>query len=95
MQSLRRTLPESLDDLTVQVAIVRPGPIQGGAINPYIERRRRLRADPAYEVPYPHPRRRYSQSTLGTGDLPGSGDGSRPGVRRLQRPARPTGCAAR
>ncbi len=67
MQSLRRTLPESLDDLTVQVAIVRPGPIQGGAINPYIERRRRLRADPAYEVPYPHPALRpVLQSTLGT-----------------------------
>ncbi len=67
MQSLRRTLPESLDDLTVQVAIVRPGPIQGGAINPYIERRRRLRADPAYEVPYPHPALRpVLESTLGT-----------------------------
>ncbi len=67
MQSLRRTLPESLDDLTVQVAIVRPGPIQGGAINPYIEHRRRLRADPSYEVPYPHPSLRgVLQSTLGT-----------------------------
>jgi error-prone DNA polymerase len=67
MQSLRRTLPESLDDLTVQVALVRPGPIQGGAINPYIEHRRRLRADPAYEVPYPHPSLRgVLQSTLGT-----------------------------
>ncbi len=67
MQSLRRTLPESLDDLTVQVAIVRPGPIQGGAINPYIERRARLRADPAYEVPYPHPALRpVLESTLGT-----------------------------
>ena len=67
MQSLRRTLPESLDDLTVQVAIVRPGPIQGGAINPYIERRQRLRADPAYEVPYPHPALRpVLESTLGT-----------------------------
>ncbi len=67
MQSLRRTLPENLDDLTVQVAIVRPGPIQGGAINPYIERRRRLREDPSYEVPYPHPSLRgVLQSTLGT-----------------------------
>jgi error-prone DNA polymerase len=67
MQSLRRTLPEDLDDLTVQVAIVRPGPIQGGAINPYIERRRRLRADPAYEVPYPHPSlRQVLAGTLGT-----------------------------
>jgi error-prone DNA polymerase len=54
MGSLRRTRPENLDDLTVQVAIVRPGPIQGGAVNPYIERRQRLRAEPDYEVPYDH-----------------------------------------
>ena len=55
MQMLVRTLPESLDDLTVQVALVRPGPIQGGAVHPYIERRRAQRADPGYEVPYEHP----------------------------------------
>ena len=55
MQSLRRTRPENLKDLTVQVAIVRPGPIQGGAVNPYIERRQRLRVDPDYQVPYDHP----------------------------------------
>ncbi|HSJ18029.1 MAG TPA: error-prone DNA polymerase [Solirubrobacterales bacterium] len=55
MQMLRRSRPENLDDLTVQVALVRPGPIQGGAVHPYLERRRRLREDPAYEVPYDHP----------------------------------------
>ena len=55
MQSLRRTLPRSLDDLTVQVALVRPGPIQGGAVHPYIERRERRRADPDYKIPYAHP----------------------------------------
>jgi error-prone DNA polymerase len=55
MQSLRRTKPESLDDLTVQVALVRPGPIQGGAVHPYIERRERLRHDPDFCVPYEHP----------------------------------------
>jgi error-prone DNA polymerase len=67
MQSLRRTRPRDLDDLTVQVAIVRPGPIQGGAINPYIERRRRLREDPTYEVPYEHPSLEpVLRSTLGT-----------------------------
>ena len=37
---------ENLDDLTVQVALVRPGPIQGGAVHPYIERRKRQREDP-------------------------------------------------
>ncbi len=67
MQSLRRTRPENLDDLSVQVAIVRPGPIQGGAINPYIERRARLRENPAYEVPYEHPSLEpVLKSTLGT-----------------------------
>jgi error-prone DNA polymerase len=55
MQMLKRTLPENLDDLTVQVALVRPGPIQGGAVHPYIERRKALRADPSYQVPYEHP----------------------------------------
>ena len=55
MQSLRRTRPANLKDLTIQVAIVRPGPIQGGAVNPYIERRQRLRVDPGYQVPYDHP----------------------------------------
>jgi error-prone DNA polymerase len=37
------------------VAIVRPGPIQGGAVNPYIARRQLMRVDPDYEVPYDHP----------------------------------------
>ena len=46
MQSLLRTKPETIDDLTVQVALVRPGPIQGKAVHPYIEHRRRLREDP-------------------------------------------------
>jgi error-prone DNA polymerase len=55
MQMLVRTLPENLDDLTVEVALVRPGPIQGGAVHPYIERRRRRREDPLYEPPYDHP----------------------------------------
>jgi error-prone DNA polymerase len=55
MGSLRRTRPKNLDEITIQVAIVRPGPIVGGAVNPYIERRQRLRADPTFEVPYMHP----------------------------------------
>ncbi len=67
MQSLRRTLPRDLDDLTVQVAIVRPGPIQGGAISPYIERRGRLREDTNYQVSYEHPSLEpVLESTLGT-----------------------------
>jgi error-prone DNA polymerase len=67
MQSLYRTRPESLDDLTIQVAIVRPGPILGGAVNPYIERRQRMREDPDYVVPYDHPSLEpVLRDTLGT-----------------------------
>ena len=55
MQTILRTRPENLDDITIQVALVRPGPIQGGAVHPYIERRQKLREDPAYEPPADHP----------------------------------------
>ena len=50
MQTLPRTRPQSLEDLTVEVAIIRPGPIVGGAVNPYINRR--LGRE---EVTYDHP----------------------------------------
>ena len=67
MASLRRTRPENLDDLTIQVAIVRPGPILGGAVNPYIARRQQLREDPDYVVPYDHPALEpVLKDTLGT-----------------------------
>jgi error-prone DNA polymerase len=54
MQSLLRTKPANLDDLTVQVALVRPGPIQGKAVHPYIDARERLRHDRAYVWPVDH-----------------------------------------
>ncbi len=68
MQMLPRTRPENLDDLTVQVALVRPGPIQGGAVHPYIERRQRQREDPeGFQIPYEHPLlERALADTLGT-----------------------------
>jgi len=66
MQSLLRTRPETLDDLTIQVALVRPGPIQGGAVHPYIERRAKLRDDPTFEPPVDHPSLREPlRETLG------------------------------
>ena len=66
MQLLPRLRPEDIGDLAVQVALIRPGPIQGGAVHPYVERRRRLREDPEWEVPYPHPlARRALRETLG------------------------------
>ena len=54
MQSLLRTRPENLDDLTIQVALVRPGPIQGKAVHPYIEHRQKLREDPSFVPPVDH-----------------------------------------
>jgi error-prone DNA polymerase len=50
MMTLPRTRPASFDDLVVQVAIIRPGPIQGNAVHPYLRRRRGRE-----EVTYPHP----------------------------------------
>lgn len=49
-QTLPRTLPATLEDLAVEIAIIRPGPIQGGAVHPYMRRRAGLEP-----VAYPHP----------------------------------------
>ncbi len=59
IQMLRRTRPRNLNDLCVEVAIVRPGPIVGGAVNPYVRRREeqrkaRERGEP-YDPPMDHP----------------------------------------
>jgi error-prone DNA polymerase len=42
MSMLPRLRPESFYDLVIEVAIVRPGPIQGGMVHPYLRRRRGL-----------------------------------------------------
>ena len=55
IQMLTRTRPRSLDDLAVQVAIVRPGPIVGGAVNPYVRRREMTWRDPRYTPRADHP----------------------------------------
>src|SRR5713226_8728246 len=59
IQMIRRTRPTNLEDLAVEVAIVRPGPIVGGAVNPYVRRRedqRRARAaGRVYQPPLEHP----------------------------------------
>jgi error-prone DNA polymerase len=39
MQTLPRTRPKTFNDLVVEVAIIRPGPIQGNAVHPYINRK--------------------------------------------------------
>jgi DNA polymerase III alpha subunit len=50
MQALPKARPERFEDLVVQVAIIRPGPIQGNAVHPYLRRRAG-----AEEVTYLHP----------------------------------------
>ncbi|OIH98942.1 MULTISPECIES: error-prone DNA polymerase [unclassified Curtobacterium] len=50
MGTLPRLLPRRFYDLVIEVALVRPGPIQGGAVHPYI--RRRTGEEP---ITYMHP----------------------------------------
>ena len=50
MATLPRLKPRTFYDLAVQVALIRPGPIQGASVHPYL--RRRNREEP---VRYPHP----------------------------------------
>jgi len=55
VQTLPRTQPANLDDLAVQVAIIRPGPIMAGAFRPYMEYRMRLAKGEPIDVDYGHP----------------------------------------
>ncbi len=58
---LPRLRPRCFYDLVIEVAIVRPGPIQGGMVHPYLRRRQGLE-----EVRYPSPQLRQAlQRTLG------------------------------
>ena len=50
-QMLPRLKPKRFEDLVIQVSIVRPGPIQGGMIHPFLRRRQGLET-----VTYLHPR---------------------------------------
>ncbi|WP_285413331.1 error-prone DNA polymerase [Variovorax sp. efr-133-TYG-130] len=43
MSMLPRLKPRSYEDLVIEVAIVRPGPIQGGMVHPYLKQRERVR----------------------------------------------------
>jgi len=61
MATLPRLEPRRFYDIVVQVAIIRPGPIQGDMVHPYIRRRRGLEP-----VSYPHPKlKSVLERTLG------------------------------
>lgn len=49
MATLPRLRPRKFYDIVVEVALIRPGPIQGGSVHPYIERARGRQ-----KVEYPH-----------------------------------------
>ncbi|MBS2036792.1 error-prone DNA polymerase, partial [bacterium] len=50
MTMLARLRPRAFYDLVIQISIVRPGPISGGMVHPYLRRR-----NGEEEVSYPHP----------------------------------------
>ena len=52
MNMLPRLKPRSFYDLVIEVAIVRPGPIQGDMVHPYL---RRARGEEPVDFPSPHP----------------------------------------
>jgi error-prone DNA polymerase len=61
MATLPRLKPRTFYDLVVEVALIRPGPIQGGSVHPYIRRRNGLEP-----VTYDHPvMQRSLAKTLG------------------------------
>ncbi|MBK4991678.1 error-prone DNA polymerase [Pseudomonas sp. S36] len=61
MAMLPRLRPQTFYDLVIEVAIVRPGPIQGDMVHPYL--RRRLQQEP---VTYPSPKlKEVFERTLG------------------------------
>ena len=51
MNMLPRLAPRNFYDLVIQIAIVRPGPIQGGMVHPYLKRRQGL--DPHWKFDHP------------------------------------------
>lgn len=50
LNTLPRLLPRKFEDLVIEIALIRPGPVQGGAVHPYL--RRRSGEEP---VTYSHP----------------------------------------
>ncbi|MBB6584025.1 error-prone DNA polymerase [Ralstonia solanacearum] len=63
---LPRLRPRTYYDLVIQVAIVRPGPIQGGMVHPYLQRREAMRNGNPDCVTYPGPEvRAVLERTLG------------------------------
>jgi error-prone DNA polymerase len=82
MSMLPRLQPRSYYDLVVEVAIVRPGPIQGGMVHPYLKNREIIRngGQDQARIPGAQP---GPGAHAGHPDLPGAGDADRDDRRRL------------
>jgi len=68
MNMLPRLKPRTFYDLVVEVAIVRPGPIQGNMVHPYLKRRKMNPEEIAYPYPKggdPNELRSVLEKTLG------------------------------
>jgi error-prone DNA polymerase len=64
MNMLPRLRPRKFYDLVVEVAIVRPGPIQGGMVHPYLKRRKEQRDNPGKVFDCPKPGPTHPQNEL-------------------------------
>ena len=79
MSTLPRMQPKIFYDVVVEVAIIRPGPIQGDAVNPYLERRAGRQP-----ITYPDPRAEpILARTLGVVLFQEQSAPARDGTRRL------------
>ena len=99
MNMLPRLKPRCFYDLVIEVAIVRPGPIQGDMVHPYLKRRG---GKEPVTFPCPDPEHgppdeleKILKRTLGRADLPGAGDEDRARRGAVQRRPRRTSCGRR
>ena len=91
INSILHTKPDHLYDLVVQVALIRPGPIQAAFVHPYT----RAPAWAGAGDVRASGSGGGSRAHAGHSDLPGTGDGDRDEARRLHARRRPICCAAR
>ena len=89
MATLPRLKPRTFYDLVVEVALIRPGPIQGGSVHPYIRRRNGTGAG---HLPAPAARELAGQDARRAA-VPGAADADGHRRRRVHRRPRPTSCA--
>ncbi len=80
MATLPRLKPREFYDLVVEVALIRPGPIQGGSVHPYIQRRNGVEVD----ARPPAARERAGQDA-GRAAVPGAAHAGRRRRRRVLR----------